>query len=165
MTGLPTEVTAEYDRLLMENDWDGVQLLLAPLVQSRDAEGLYLWSMSSLPGEGEEAYEARHLNLVNEAAEAGYAPAQFTRGMYYLFGDVGPLDPERAARCFAAGSSQGYPSAQYEYGLALLHGVGVATDSVEAMRLIQAAAAAGNETAQDFLQINRGSGHTTDGHE
>lgn len=165
MAGLPTEVTAEYDRLLLEHDWDGVQLLLAPLVQSRDAEGLYLWSMSSLPDEGEEAYEARHLNLVSEAAELGYAPAQFTRGMYYLFGDRGPLDPERAARCFAAGSSQGYPSAQYEYGLALLHGVGVATDRVEAMRLIQAAAAAGNETAQDFLQINRGGGHTTDGHE
>lgn len=156
MVSLPTEVTVEYDRLLMADDWDGVNLLLAPLVRSRDAEGLYLWSMSSLPEEDEEAYNARHLSLVGEAAELGYAPAQFTRGMYYLFGDLGPLDLELAAKCFAAGSSQGYPPAQYEYGLALLHGVGVAKDGVEAMRLIHAAADAGNETAKEFLQVNHG---------
>jgi TPR repeat protein len=165
MTGLPTEVTAEYDRLLMENDSDGVQLLLAPLVQSRDAEGLYLWSMSSLPGEGEEAYEARHLNLVSKAAEAGYAPAQFTRGMYYLFGDFGAIDAALAAECFAAASNQGYPPAQYEYGLALLHGVGVSANKGEAMRLIRSAAAAGNQYAQQFLQSSREADNAKDDHE
>ena len=165
MTGLPTGATAEYDRLVLENDWDGMQLLLSPLVQSRDAEGLYLWSMSSLPGEGEEAYEARHLNLVNEAAELGYAPAQFTRGMYYLFGDFGAIDPALAAECFAASSCQGYAPAQYEYGLALLHGVGVSANKGEAMRLIHSAAAAGNEYAQEFLQSSREADSVNDDHE
>lgn len=156
MASLPTDVTSEYDRLVMADDWESIQGLLAPLVQARDAEALYLWSMSSRPGESAELFTTRHVSLVSEAAESGYAPAQFTLGMYYLFGDRLPLDPERAAKNFLAASNQGYPAAQYEYGLALLHGVGVAVDAAEGMRLIRAAAAAGNESAREFTQGRSG---------
>lgn len=70
MASLPTDVTSEYDRLVMADDWESVQGLLAPLVQARDAEALYLWSMSSQPGESAELFGARHVSLVSEAAES-----------------------------------------------------------------------------------------------
>lgn len=152
MASLPTELTAEYDRLVMLDDWEGVQLLLSPLIQSDDAEALYLWSMSSLPSEAEDQFHSRHLALLLRAAQLNYAPAQFTLGMYHLFGDFLSLDKCLAAKYFESASGQGYPSAQYEYGLALLHGVGVPQDAKEGARLIRAAASAGNETAQEYIQ-------------
>lgn len=110
--------------------------------------------MSSRAGESEEQFNARHISTVSAAAESGYAPGLFTQGMYYLFGDMLPMDKQAAARCFAAGARHGYPAAQFEYGLALLHGAGVSSDPEEGMRLIRAAAAAGNETAEEFVRAN-----------
>ncbi len=165
MANLPTDLTIEYDRLVSANDWDGVRAFLAPLVASGLAEALYLSSMSSQPGESDEEFQARHIESVSAAAESGYAPALFTQGMYYLFGDMVPLDKEAAARNFAAAACQGYPAAQYEYGLALLHGVGVPVDALEGIRLIHAAAAAGDEAAKDFVRSEHGGGSLVDGHD
>lgn len=151
MDNLPSSLTDDYDSLVLMNDWDGVRSLLTPLVQSGVAEALYLWSMSSQPGETDEAFHARHLDLVRAAAVSGYAPAQFTLGLYHLFGDGVNRDPQRATELFAAASGHGYPPAQYEYGLALLHGVGVPADPVEGLRLIGVAASSGNETAKEFM--------------
>jgi TPR repeat protein len=165
MANLPTAVTIEYDRLVSADDWEGVRILLAPLLKSGHAEALYLCAMASQPGESEEEFHARHVESVRVAAESGYAPAMFTQGMYHLFGDMAPLDKESAARNFAAAARQGYPAAQYEYGLALLHGVGIPTDPLEGRRLIHAAAAAGNEYAQEFTRAERGDGSSADGKE
>lgn len=158
MAGMPTRLTDEYDRLVLLDDWQGVRRLLAPLTEAGDAEAVYLSSMSSLPNEGTSEFEVRHLKLVTLSADLGYAPAQFTLGMYHLFGDGLPKDVELAATKFKAASNQGYPSGQYEYGLALLHGIGVTKDAEEAMRLISAAAAAGNSYAEEFLQAQQSPG-------
>lgn len=151
MNSLPSALTTDYDRLVGANDWDGVRLLLAPLLRTGLAEAQYLSCMSSQPGETSEAFHSRHVELVRAASVSGYAPAQFTLGMYHLFGDGVSRDPQRATELFAAASGHGYPPAQYEYGLALLHGVGVPADPVEGLRLIGVAAASGNETAKEFL--------------
>ncbi|MGY8564429.1 hypothetical protein L0938_13525 [Paracidovorax citrulli] len=152
MANLPTAVTTEYDRLVSADDWDGVRVLLAPLVEFGLAEALYLSAMSSQPGESEEQFHARHVDSVRVAAKSGYAPALFMQGMYHLFGDLAPLDKKLAAESFAAAARQGYPPAQYEYGLSLVHGVGVSADVLKGMRMIHAAASAGNEAAQEFVR-------------
>lgn len=152
MANLPTAVTTEYDRLVSADDWDGVRVLLAPLVEFGLAEALYLSAMSSQPGESEEQFHARHVDSVRVAAKSGYAPALFMQGMYHLFGDIAPLDKKLAAENFAAAARQGYAPAQYEYGLSLVHGVGVPADILKGMRLIHAAASAGNEAAQEFVR-------------
>ncbi len=156
MSNLPTDLTSEYDRLVASNDWQSVSLLLAPLVESGSPEAIYLSSMSSYPGEGSSEFEARHLRLLAEAAGKGYAPAQFTLGMYHLFGDRVPLDPGLAMSFMGPAAAHGYPPGEYEYGFALLRGMGVAKDEEEGLRLIRKAAAAGNEVALEFLREQEG---------
>lgn len=155
-SNLPTDLTGEYDRLVASNDWQSVSLLLAPLVESGNPEAIYLSSMSSYPGEDNSEFEARHLRLLAEAAGKGYAPAQFTLGMYHLFGDRVRLDPGLAMSFMAPAAAHGYPPGEYEYGFALLRGMGVAKDEEEGLRLIRKAAAAGNEVALEFLQEREG---------
>lgn len=58
MNSLPSSLTNDYDNLVHRSDWDGVRALLAPLVRLGIAEALYLWSLSSRPGEAEEAISA-----------------------------------------------------------------------------------------------------------
>ncbi len=157
MSSLPTELTSEYDRLVALNDWHGIELLLAPFVESGNPEDIYLSSMSSYPGEGSSEFETRHLRLLAEAAGKAYAPAQFTLGMYHLFGDRLPLDPGLAMSFMGAAAARGYPPGEYEYGFALLRGMGVTKDEEAGLRLIRKAAAAGNEVALEFLREPEGS--------
>lgn len=156
MASLPSSLTTEYDRLIDEGDWSAAKILLAPLVEIRDPEAIFLWSMLSPANEADDEFEIRHVAQIRDAAAMGYIPAIYTLGFCHRFGDGVARDVALAASLFQVGAEAGYPAAQYEYGLALLHGIGARQDLSEAARLIRAAADGGDEVAQDFLRLNPG---------
>ncbi|AWH38410.1 sel1 repeat family protein [Stenotrophomonas sp. ZAC14D1_NAIMI4_6] len=151
MTGLPTDLSKEANRLLDLGRTDDLAALVRDALKSGSAESIFLSSCYGSTGESEEDFNARSLSQSMLAAEMGYAPAQFRLGQYFLFGDFVEMDAGRAEQYFKSAAESGYPPAMYEYGLALRNGVPAGESCAEAMSWIARAAEAGDELAAEYM--------------
>lgn len=151
MTGLPTDLTKEINRLLDLGRMDDVAVLLRDALKSGSAEAIFLSSSYGSQDECTEEFEARSLSQLMLSADMGYAPAQFRLGTYFLFGDFVGMDGDRAEQCFKSAAGSGYPPAMYEYGLALLKDASAGDSRLEAMSWIARAAEAGDDHAAEFM--------------
>ena len=84
----------------------------------------------------------------NEAADQGYAKAQYNLGLMYFYGNGVEQDLEKAFNCFHKAALQGLPEAQLFLGLMYFNGQGVEQDFKEAARWFHAAAEQGLPEAQ-----------------
>ncbi len=127
--------------------------LLKPLVEKNIAEAQYLAASFALANEFESdaAFEKWRYDLLQKAAESGYAPAQFSLGQAYgRGGDLG-YDPEKSAYWFSLSAEQGYPQGQWEHGLNLLGGSGLPKDEALGIAFIRKAAENKYQGALEFI--------------
>ena len=85
--------------------------------------------------------------LVRQAAEGGHAPAQYTLGSMYSFGQGVELSKTEAMIWFERAASQDHPLALYNLGLYYDLGIGVAQDRTRALAWYRRGAAAGEPQA------------------
>lgn len=102
------------------------------------------------------AFEARDHSeafpLFLEAAEAGYAPAQFYTGYYYQYGLLAVTPDEALAyKYYKLAADGGIAEANQYLGHCYLDGRGVAQDEAEAARYFRIAAEAGVVESQFLL--------------
>jgi len=127
--------------------------LLVPLVtkQMPAAQYLYACYFLSRECEREEDIERRYIELIQAAAHAGDASAQFRLGQMLDRGGELDHDAEQSAYWFRLLAEQGDPYAQWVHGLNLLSGDGLAKDEPTGLKFIERAAAGKFEGALDFL--------------
>jgi TPR repeat protein len=122
--------------------------LLKPLVEKNIPEAQYLAASFALADEFESdaAFNKWRYQLIYEAAESGYAPAQFVLGQAY--GQYGDLehDAEKSAYWFSLSAEQAYPPGQWEHGLNLF-----AKDEALGITFIRKAAENKYERALQFI--------------
>jgi class 3 adenylate cyclase len=94
---------------------------------------------------------ARGVELLSEAAEAGYGPAQYNLGKAIRDGRGIERDEEQAAQWFARAAAQGLAKAQRHLGTRYGEGQGVARDPILAVKWLTLAADQGLVTAQNAL--------------
>ena len=80
-----------------------------------------------------------------EAADQGYANAQYSLDVMYSFGKGVPEDGAEAVKWYRLAADQKDAEAQYNLGLMYGNGKGVPTNSVTAYAWWNIAAASGNE--------------------
>lgn len=102
----------------------------------------------------------RARDLLREAAEAGFAPAQHNLAL--LFAGAGGLEPdwEKSAEWFRKAAEQDLADAQYNLGVLYAEGRGVEKNMIEAGRWISKAASQGlPDAALDYgIMVFRGEG-------
>ena len=127
--------------------------LLLPLVsrQLPSAQYLYACQFLSRECEREEEIGPRYRELIEAAAHAGHAVAQFRLGQMYDRGGELDHDPEQSARWFRLSAEQGDRYAQWVHGLNLLAGDGLPKDEPLGLKFIESAAAGRFEGALRFL--------------
>ena len=91
---------------------------------------------------------AEAMRWAREAADQGYAAAQFDIGVLYANGFGVAQDYAEAMRWYRKAADQGYAAAQLDIGVLYRYGRGVAQDYGEAMRWYRKAANQGNAMAQ-----------------
>jgi TPR repeat protein len=89
----------------------------------------------------------RAFDLVRQAAEGGHAPAQYTLGSMYSFGQGVEPSKGEAMIWFERAASQDHPLALYNLGLYYDLGIGVAQDRTRALEWYRRGAAAGEPQA------------------
>jgi TPR repeat protein len=86
-----------------------------------------------------------------QAAEQGYAPAQYNLGNKYAKGEVVAKNAVQAVHWYRQAAEQGYAPAQYNLGNKYAKGEVVAKDVLRAVRLCRQAAEQGYAQAQNYL--------------
>ena len=104
------------------------------------------------------------VKYIQQAAEKGYAEAQYDLGVYYYNGYGVTQDYVTAVKWFRKAAEQGAASAQYTLGYCFYFGDGVAEDNYAAVSWFRKAAEQGNDNAQYYLGLcyYRGHGVTED---
>lgn len=122
-------------------------------------EALYELSGCYLHGEGTLPFPVKARELLEQAANAGYMPAQYDFGMLYLYGKKGiagekdiPKDEALAVKWLLKAAGQGDSLAQYQLGECFEEGVGVEADEEKAIAWYKKAAQLGNELADMALE-------------
>ena len=87
------------------------------------------------------------LPLIRQAAEGGFAQAQFALGTMYAFGDGVAQSKTEARLWYEKAAAQGHPMALYNLGLYYDKGIGVAQDRVRALGYYKRGADAGDGKA------------------
>ncbi|MCA1494956.1 sel1 repeat family protein [Ensifer sp. NBAIM29] len=98
-----------------------------------------------------EGYNGDFRSLYSQAAELGYAAAQFDLGSLYLDGVTMPKDPERAVYWFEKAAKQNLPQAQYALAQLYRSGTDVPKDMAKAFNWMREAADAGLPEAKQAL--------------
>ncbi|HYX52902.1 MAG TPA: tetratricopeptide repeat protein [Candidatus Limnocylindrales bacterium] len=93
------------------------------------------------------------IRLLGEAANQGYAPAEYELGRIYLYGRGIPADYAKALTWVQKAADQGNPRAQRDLAFMYERGLGVTADPARAAEWNRKAAAQGNSEAQ--LQLAR----------
>lgn len=91
------------------------------------------------------------IRLLTEAAEQGYAPAQYEVGRIYLYGRGVPIDYARALLWERKAAERGDPRAQRDLAFMYERGFGVPADPAEAAAWNRKAAVQGHPEAQAQL--------------
>ncbi|SDF51346.1 hypothetical protein SAMN05428966_116104 [Massilia sp. PDC64] len=94
---------------------------------------------------------ANGVALLKEAADAGYAPAQYHLARAYYTGDGTPRDLKLAGAYFEAAARAGIPAAMFAAGRLLDQGEGVPADPAKAIVWYKDAALQGDRDAQFAL--------------
>lgn len=77
--------------------------------------------------------------LIKEAADAGYAKAQYYMGEFYVYSEIFPPDPEQSISWYKKSAEQGYPPAQLALGSAYNNGKILPQDKNKAQILFKSA--------------------------
>jgi TPR repeat protein len=106
----------------------------------------------------------KSIRLLTEAANQGYAPAEYELGRIYLYGRGIPIDYAQALVWERKAAEQGDPRAQRDMAFMYERGFGVAADPAQAAEWNRKAAKQGNAEAQLHLArgLDEGSGVTKD---
>ena len=139
-----------FDRIVEEEYAEAFRLFECAARQGH-LGAIYELSLCYASGKGTALYPEKARLLLKEAAEKGYAPAQYDLGMLTYFGKPkGPnnlveVKPDYIAsvKWFKRAAEQNYPLAQYYLGVCYEEGKGVEQDFFEAFRLFERAAEAG----------------------
>ena len=106
---------------------------------------------------GKEYYYAENYTKAVEcycqAAEQGYAEAQYALGICYDNGNGVAQNYTEAVKWWRKAAEQGYASAQYNLGLCYYYGDGVVENYTEAVKWIREAAKQGQAKAVDALKV------------
>ena len=107
------------------------------------------------------------IHLLTEAANQGYAPAEYELGRIYLYGRGIPTDYAQAQVWERKAAEQGDPRAQRDLAFMYEKGFGVAVDPAKAAEWNQKAATQGNAEAQLHLAkaLDEGAGVNKDAQE
>jgi len=107
------------------------------------------------------------IRLLTEAANQGYAPAEYELGRIYLYGRGVNIDYAQALLWESKAAEQGDPRAQRDMAFMYERGFGVAADPAKAAEWNQKAAAQGNAEAQLHLAkaLDEGAGLNKDSEE
>ena len=107
------------------------------------------------------------IRLLTEAANQGYAPAEYELGRIYLYGRGIPIDYAQALIWERKAAEQGDPRAQRDLAFMYERGFGVAADPAKAAEWNQKAATQGNAEAQLHLAkaLDEGAGVNKDAQE
>lgn len=101
---------------------------------------------------------AEQVKMVQVAAEAGDAQAQFRLALMHDAGEGVIKNPALAAKWFHKAAEQGHVEAQYNLATMYDSGHGVTQDYTEAVRWYRAAAEQGYSSAQKNLAVKYGLG-------
>lgn len=107
---------------------------------------IYSHSGTGVPLDDEEAAK-----WYTKSAQQGYAPAQFTLGLMYMFGVGVPKDRKQAAKWCTKSAQQGHASAQRHLGSMYRDGVGVLQDHKQAIKWFTKSAQQDNRASQYIL--------------
>ncbi len=104
------------------------------------------------------------IHWLTEAANQGYAPAEYELGRIYLYGRGVPADYAKALIWERKAAEQGDPRAQRDLAFMYERGFGVAADPAQAAEWNRKAAAQGNVEAQIHLAkaLDEGTGVSKD---
>jgi hypothetical protein len=110
---------------------------------------------------------ARHregMEFLEKAAAKGNVEAHFRLGQILILGELGPLDPEAAAKHFTIAAEKGHAEAQYSLGTLYSEGAGVPPDPEAAALWTGRAAQQGLSDAQlEYgIMVFKGRGVTKD---
>lgn len=107
------------------------------------------------------------IHWLTEAANQGYAPAEYELGRIYLYGRGVPADYAQALIWERKAAEQGDPRAQRDLAFMYERGFGVAADPTQAAEWNRKAAAQGNVEAQIHLAkaLDEGTGVSKDAEE
>jgi TPR repeat protein len=137
-----------------DESMDRAYQLLVPLVEKQMPAAMYLYACYLVSREcaNEEDAERRYIELIQAAAHAGHAAAQFRLGQELdRGGDLLPHDAEQSANWFRLAAEQGDPYAQWVHGLNLLSGLGIPKDEALGLQFIERAAVGKFGGALEFL--------------
>lgn len=127
--------------------------LLLPLVKVRNGEALFIYSMFSNPGESDEEFEVRSVELLREAAALGCSPAIYALGSCYLSGDLVDKDLFVSSLLFKCAAERGHAQAMLAHGLNLFNGSnGIDRDEILGVEFIKKAGDEGVEDAEEELR-------------
>jgi len=90
---------------------------------------------------------AEAATLIRQAADGGYAQAQYTLGTMYAFGDGVPQSKAEARLWYEKAAAQSHPRALFNLGLYYDKGISVAQDRVRALAYYKRSADAGDGEA------------------
>jgi len=149
-------IKQQADALLDAGELVELYELLAPYLEQGDGYAQFLYSSFSLEilNETEDEFEARSMQLLNSASEAGIAEASYRLGVIYLYGDFVENNSKRSSDYFERAIAQGHSHSKFTYGFNLYYGVGdVQQDKAKGLQLMQQAAQEGVTLAADELSI------------
>lgn len=116
-----------------------LSVVSSPLVMAGEYE-------DALAAHGREDYKTA-LQLFKNAAQQGYAPAQYSLGVMYDQGQGVPQDYAEAVKWYRLAAQQGYVDAQGNLGAMYFNGKGVPKDRVKAHLWFNISATSGDTDA------------------
>ncbi|WP_163012958.1 hypothetical protein [Burkholderia stabilis] len=132
---------------------DSARRLLAPLIEVKNGEALFIYSMFSNPGESDDEFERRSISLLREASVAGCVSAIYALGNCYLSGDIVERDDFVSSLLFKHAAEHGHAAAKLAHGLNLFYGSnGVEKDELLGIDFVKAADSEGVEGAAEELR-------------
>lgn len=155
---MENSIREKAEALLEEGELVELYALLAPYLEQGDGYAQFLYSSFSLESlnETEDEFEARSMQLLNSASEAGVAEASYRLGVIYLYGDFVENNSKRSSDYFERAITQGHSHSKFTYGFNLYYGVGdVQQDKAKGLKLLQEAAQEGIALAADELKMIR----------
>jgi len=130
------------------SDASAVERMLISLSDGGRLQALHRLGLKYENGEGVPQDDAQALKLYRQAADLGYAPAQFSLGLMHMTGkETVPQDHAEMLKWWLMAAHSGDTDAQLHLGLVYAWGEGVRRDDVTAYMWFSLAAARGARIA------------------
>jgi len=139
--------------LYFEGDYEGARQAWAPLAEEGNPRALYNMATLYRRGLGVEENSERAHRFLAEAAETGFAEAQYLLAALTMRDDnASESERQAAVRWWLTAARKGHALSQYRLGLLYWNGEAVARDLVRGFAWVQLAAEDGLEDAQTALE-------------